>query len=484
MSEFFESHTDKPVLAEGEVVAVLGAKLLRGAADFFDALTRDNPGAPPAFGEMADACRTVAEAVERAPRGDPMRLDSKVAIEDLIPEGSEARITNADLAARMLADSAEAMRAVDGGEDELRAQLLASAIACDEVAGLLKLAPEARIGPELRDLRPYLEAGSGRSFDPPADPAVVDALMEEPLFVERAEQVFRTAYGKDFNGMAQEARHRWASLLAGEWIKREGPVPVALTPDQRAGLEHALAHPRADWVMPPILPGPWTEAGAGDAAVLLELISEKVRVGPARVPMAEALMCDRVRTRPLACHGGVLLVEAQGYSGDMSPGIVQALIHDNHILIADGASAPLHDFNDVVSPALDTAQARRDYLQLFVNWVRQDEGNRFQIIETPAQLADRLPGRPDLVEANAGHLAPLVDRGRDSDGAWRMSAVVGYDDALFRTVFAVTDTGLVEMVDDEPIASGVPLSREVQDGWLVRPGTGEETFFLEGMPLR
>ena len=436
--------------------------LLRGVA-LFEVLAQVDESLSQRLLDMAEACGLVAPEVERAPFGLTVRKGA--VLSEILPLGSDRSFSNAEVACMLLRNSAALFRGAAGadGADEVRPELLEAGFMFDWAADELDQAPGGHTGPELEALKPYLVAVRGGGDVTPPDEKTTRQLLASPRFAELIRTVFEIAYGRDFSTLDEQIQLAWAGRVASVWLRLEGQAAEPLTEDQRAAVAYAVQHPRAAWCMPPIVTGDWTDASPADAAVLLTMISEVARVGQAGAPLAVACYCDRVRTRPLACHGGVLLVEAQGYAAGGQPGVIQALVHPERIFLCDGLSDGLHHFNDRFGARLDTAEARRDYFMLFVNWVRTLHGSRFQPLATPDALAGRLVGETVLPDA-----PPIRESGPDETGAWRMDTRLCFEDGVWDAVFILTPQGLVTMVEETEVAVGLPVTREVQDGWLVR----------------
>lgn len=102
--------------------------------------------------------------------------------------------------------------------------------------------------------------------------------------------------------------------------------PVALTEAQSTRLSSNLAHPRSAWISPPLLAGAWNDLNGARAHAVLARLGQQLQLRGMPLPLA--LHLDRVRTRMIACFGGALLVEVQGY-GPLSEGEVTG-IRDSH----------------------------------------------------------------------------------------------------------------------------------------------------------
>ncbi|MBX3479189.1 MAG: hypothetical protein KF842_02235 [Caulobacter sp.] len=454
----------------GETIADAAAALMRRGLNVFDRLAEGQPDHAAALADMKLALEAVAEALERGPFGDAIRIERGEVLQDLAPDGTERRNSNAEVAHMLLRDSANLFRNAAAGDPRMRPELTHVAALFEGMANDLELAPGGVLGPELEQLRPYL--GAARDISPVPLPVpdmeATRRLFDNPRFAKIAHRVFEIAVGRDLSTVAEQPRLVWARRLAAVWVERHGPMPEPLSADEQSAIAFAVQHPRGPWAMSPIVAGDWRDATPDDAAVLLGMISEICRVGPAKVPLALASYCDRVRTRPLACYGGVLLVEAQGYTTGGQPGLIQAIIHDERIILADGGSTDIHNLNDLVGPQLETPEARRDYFLLFLNWVRDSGGSRFQPIETAAALADRLDGDPAIVETLKDSLTPVMEIVAENPPEWTLDARLCVDTGLWDSIFTLAADGQVEMIDEQVIAEGLPVRREVQEGWLVR----------------
>jgi ATP-dependent Zn protease len=125
----------------------------------------------------------------------------------------------------------------------------------------------------------------------------------------------------------------------------------------------------------------------------------------------------------------------------------------------NGNAEPIHATNSEESLELTEATVR-DYLRFFLFFLRAEQG-AFVVLEAGVQvLADELDpsaaaqAQPILAEVESviHNLKPLAPR-EHGDGRWAMDCFVAYDDAIYRSAFAVRPDGDVEMLDDEPVVS-------------------------------
>lgn len=264
---------------------------------------------------------------------------------------------------------------------------------------------------------------------------------------------------------AEDAAGSRTEAVGGD-VDRE---PIALTAEEKSQLFHATSRPRAPWAVPPLLPGSWTELEGRDAAALLALVSQSIRLGAARTPLALAVNADRVRFRDLACYPDGMVVEMQGYGVGGLAGTASLIVHPDLIRGGEaGTSAAIFDTNDRYPPALETAEGRRDYMLLFMNWVRAEEG-RFQPLETGAEIRHRVEAPEDLAKA-VSLARPITEAGGLADGGWRFDMRLVYGVGIFDAGLTLSPRGEVEMVEDEPLADGLTLRGEVFEGALMRLG--------------
>ncbi|MFC7694279.1 hypothetical protein ACFQY5_36820 [Paeniroseomonas aquatica] len=156
-----------------------------------------------------------------------------------------------------------------------------------------------------------------------------------------------------------------------------------------------------------------------------------------------------MRATALRCYPGWQLVEALVTTP--SPGVV-ALLWDggNRTSPLFGVSNSLHLLNATRPPKLDP-EAATEYLKLFCHHVWADAG-AFHIIEDPGVL--EVLGVDPTAYADELRLQP-VREGKN----WLFRALVEYSGVLFSAKFRVRASGMVDMLEDNPIqdTQGMPL---------------------------
>jgi ATP-dependent Zn protease len=146
---------------------------------------------------------------------------------------------------------------------------------------------------------------------------------------------------------------------------------------------------------------------------------------------------------------------------------------DGRTLWLSGASSPMHDANHIESLELGEPVAL-DYLRYFLQFLRADEG-AFVPVERPEELVatehddawfQEQTGTLDFevlalwtqLRKARDQARPLASKGRDEEGRFLFEGTIAYGSQLAQSVFAVSPSGLVEMVSDTPIMTLEGLS--------------------------
>lgn len=201
------------------------------------------------------------------------------------------------------------------------------------------------------------------------------------------------------------------------------------------------------WPAEPLISGEWLELKD-------EQVAEFDKV--ARKEKAKALkgldfVAMRVMPLPFYEHG--LLLEVLLHTNQNPFGVFRAILAKSFFVAIDGTSPPIHSLNSKRLKFRDV-QDRLTYLHLFCSAVRGDEG-RFRIVEARPNI-ENLSAEIDV---EAVTVKPL-----DEDSTSReFSAHILYSNALFLADFAVMENGMVEMLDDEPLAADLEVDQEAFD---------------------
>lgn len=135
------------------------------------------------------------------------------------------------------------------------------------------------------------------------------------------------------------------------------------------------------------------------------------------------------------------------------------LTDQGNLFRLNGTSPPIHEVN-AKAPIKVNEQNVLEYLRFFCFFVRGEEGP-FYIAETmddpniPSNLDDTTRSVID------GTVRPATFEGMNDKGYFLCEAVVFYSNALFTAKFAVQPSGMIEMLDDTPIAADLPVRVDV-----------------------
>jgi len=131
------------------------------------------------------------------------------------------------------------------------------------------------------------------------------------------------------------------------------------------------------------------------------------------------------------------------------------LTDQGNLFRLNGTSPPIHEVN-AKAPVKVNQENVLEYLRFFCFFVRGEEGP-FYIAESmddpnmPTEMDDTTRS---VIE---GTIRPATFEGMNDQGHFLCDAVVFYSNALFIANFAVQPSGMIEMLDDEPIAADLPV---------------------------
>lgn len=168
---------------------------------------------------------------------------------------------------------------------------------------------------------------------------------------------------------------------------------------------------------------------------------------------------SRGRALPLPFWGdgwGLYDLEADNEDGTVALAFIAG---PDRTFVIDGTSPPIHQLNHDLGMAqlVDETMALA-YLKFFCGAVWGEAGP-FAIVDTEEEAARWLkePIEDSDIELPGFLKVPLVQptayEGREGQ-SWRFSGTVVYEGCLFASVFTVSPSGMVDMVDDEPVLQG------------------------------
>jgi len=245
------------------------------------------------------------------------------------------------------------------------------------------------------------------------------------------------------------------------------PEPDGRSDELSRRLAEALGN--TDWLDTPPIPGKWQDLANADAAAVLgrlwpQIEHERLGDEPASIEI------QRLRQLPLSYYRGCALVDLQlRRPGQATAVLASALVSAGGAAFLDGDSNLIRAINPDLL-ALDGDEATMAYLRFFCTFVRGEHGP-FNIVDDiqslPMDDGSRAALPKDVHEAITPPRA--LDGDLATDGWRRFDACVLYSNGLFRSTFKVLSTGVVEMEDDQPIASDLPIPTRRYDGIFRTP---------------
>lgn len=158
-----------------------------------------------------------------------------------------------------------------------------------------------------------------------------------------------------------------------------------------------------------------------------------------------------VAWRSLSFYENVALIRVQDNTWPNKKLKIYYLTDAGELFRLNGTSPPIHDVN-ARAPIRVTEENVLDYLKFFCFFVRGEEGPFLiaESVDDHYMPQDMDPQTKSVIE---GTVRPATFEGMNDQGFFLTSAVVYYSNALFIANFAVQPGGMIEMLDDEPIAS-------------------------------
>ncbi len=163
--------------------------------------------------------------------------------------------------------------------------------------------------------------------------------------------------------------------------------------------------------------------------------------------------------RSLPFYDRVVLVRVKDPSWTPKNLYIYYLTVDGNLYRLNGTSPPIHEVN-ALAPIKVTEENVLEYLRFFCFFVRGEEGPFLitEDIDDPDLPKDMDDKTRSVV---AGTAREATYEGKNEQAYFLCDGVVFYSNALFIAKFAVQPTGMIEMLDDEPIAVDLPSKVDV-----------------------
>ena len=154
----------------------------------------------------------------------------------------------------------------------------------------------------------------------------------------------------------------------------------------------------------------------------------------------------------------IALVRVNDTSWPPNTGPFWFLAKQGRMFLLDGSSAPIHDANEA-DPITVTEAKALEYLKFFCYFVHGDEGPFLIVEDLNHQALDKSKLDDATRKVIEGALRPAAFEGKTDEGNLEASAMVLYGNALFSARFSISPNGMIEMIDDEPVAADLPVKK-------------------------
>ncbi|AXI47321.1 hypothetical protein C1J03_15670 [Sulfitobacter sp. SK012] len=191
----------------------------------------------------------------------------------------------------------------------------------------------------------------------------------------------------------------------------------------------------------------WSKMNETDLAAFVKRVA----------PVADRYELDgpelRGATRKLPWYDDVTLFQLFDPSFANPKLRIYYLEHQGNLYWLNGTSPPIHEINAKAPIKVNEANVL-DYLRFFTFFVRGEEGP-FYLCEHKDD--PMIPSHAKIEKIIDGVVRPNTFEGMNDKGHYLCDGVVFYSNAIFIANFAVQPSGMVEMLDDEPIAADLPV---------------------------
>jgi hypothetical protein len=155
-----------------------------------------------------------------------------------------------------------------------------------------------------------------------------------------------------------------------------------------------------------------------------------------------------IHWRQLSFYKQAVLVRLRDNGWDKENLAIYYLTYKGDLTRLDGTSPPIHQMN-AEAPIKLTEDNILDYVRFFCFFVRGEEGP-FLVSETLDSFG--LPNMDETTsKAVGGVLRPATYEGKNDEGHYLCDAIVFYSNALFLANFAIQQSGMIEMLEDDPL---------------------------------
>lgn len=180
------------------------------------------------------------------------------------------------------------------------------------------------------------------------------------------------------------------------------------------------------------------------------------QINPIDNKFAVSSETTQVHWRTLPFYESVALIRVKDPGWADNPNLnIYYLTDQGNLFRLNGTSPPIHEVN-AKAPIKLNEENILEYLRFFCFFVRGEEGPFYiaESMEDPNMPKEMDDDTRTVIE---GTVREAEFEGVNDQGHSLCNAVVFYSNALFIANFSVQPSGMIEMLDDEPIAADLPV---------------------------
>jgi len=256
---------------------------------------------------------------------------------------------------------------------------------------------------------------------------------------------------KEFQGILARVEESIATHENERMLSAPAENLEALSPPEFRSLHNTQQldeGERVNWGYNPVYSGAWrTLEGAERDAMLSRVITND--------DTRRAVFLVRSVALPFYSSGELVEYEFRMPDGEFALGAV--LVFPDQLYQLSGTSPAIHEANARAPLTIRNFDDASAYLRFFTTYVNGQEG-AFQIVDSVDEISWRPSAEPEAVKEVQRNIRPLsLWRKSEDPEKFYASATVQYSNALFSALFAIAPTGMIEMLDDEPLLADLPV---------------------------
>lgn len=210
------------------------------------------------------------------------------------------------------------------------------------------------------------------------------------------------------------------------------------------------------WALPPLAPGVWQDLGEAERqAEIADLGSTDVDERLRR--LRNQIL--RLRKYELGFWPDASLFEGEVGNVAERRGVVTYVHAGDRVILLDGKTALLHDFNRRVPLRLNSVQHAVSYIWLFTGAAQGSGGSRLKFIDDVEDLL-WLPNASASQRQRAEDSILPLTASQAQDGGWKATGTLEHNGTLFKTDLRIRLDGEIDFENMEPEIVNLESSRE------------------------